>query len=201
MNAWLEILIFAGAAVFILSRLYQVLGQRTGNEPTPGPQPTSERLQQDNEPDTQRPTADDGPISIGFEPKGVAELRAADPSFDPQGFMDGAKAAYKMIVDAYAEADLETLRNFTDDDVYDAYASSIDSRKEDGREPTRLLRVKSAEMLEAGVEDGVSSVLVAFVSELAQGDYVRTAKEIWTFDRLIDSRDPNWRLSDVEVAS
>ena len=201
MNAWVEILIFAGAAVFILSRLYAVLGQRTGNEPTPGAQRPVEPPAASEADEATRPTADDGPVSIGFEPRGVAELRAADPGFDPRGFMDGARAAYKMIVDAYANGDLETLRQFTDDDVYEAYAASIASRADEAREPARLLRIKSAEIVEASVEDRMGSVQVAFVSELAQGDYVRTAKEVWTFDRPIDSRDPNWVLSDVEVAS
>jgi len=131
---------------------------------------------------------------------GLEDIHAADPSFDPRTFLHGARSAYEMIVEAFAEGDRSTLKPLLDDDVYEAWNQAITDRETSGQEPMRLLRLKKAE-LESGELDGrTARVSVLYESELGDGERTRTAKEIWIFMRNVDAGDPNWLLDDVESA-
>ena len=120
-------IIFLIIAVVIFMRLGSVLGRRTGNEPTPLDRrvpapPTPAR--NDNvvalpPRDRSVPTAaapDLSPLARHAEPGtplhgALVDLTKADPSFDPDHFISGAKAAYEMIVTAFADGDRATLKN------------------------------------------------------------------------------------------
>ena len=129
-------------------------------------------------------------------------IAAIDKQFNPRDFLQGSKKAYEMIVAAFADGDRKMLKTLLDDDVYEAYETAIDEREAAGRDPLRLMRLRSAEIADAELtHDGIARVSVSFEASLSDGENQRTAKEIWTFERPARSRDPNWFLSEVAEAS
>ena len=197
----IELIIFAAVAVFVISRLYSVLGTKTGAEP---PQTvareTSPRRAEDSEEAPRKPGI--RPAFTGPGAAGMEAIAAIDKQFNPRDFLQGSKKAYEMIVAAFADGDRKMLKTLLDDDVYEAYETAIDEREAAGRDPLRLMRLRSAEIADAELtHDGIARVSVSFEASLSDGENQRTAKEIWTFERPARSRDPNWFLSEVAEAS
>jgi len=194
----IEILILAVVAAIVVGRLFSVLGQRRGSE---GPaQPT-----------TPRPV--EVGVGAGAAPPpaaaaasyhggaGVASVMQADSAFEPAHFVEGARAAYEMIVSAFAKGDRDALKPLLNPRVYAAYAKAIDEREATGGKGPELVRLKSAEIADARMEGDIARVAVRFEAELAEGAHgLRDTKEKWTFERDVRSRDPNWRLSSVAQA-
>jgi len=216
--AFFDIVFFALVAGFLILRLRSVLGRRTGNEnrerwsprlpqrapPKPAPG-TAGSL-----PDNVTPLPGREPVSTGGSPLDAAltQIRLADASFDPQRFSEGAKAAFEMIVTAFAQGDTATLRPLLADDVYENFAAAIKGRQ-DAKQTleTTLIGIKTAEVIEARMEGRTAYVTVKFVSEqvnvtrnaageVVDGDANRVAAvtDIWTFARNTRASDPNWAL-------
>jgi predicted lipid-binding transport protein (Tim44 family) len=194
-----EILILGAVALILLGRLFSVLGQRRGSE-RPAEQPVRRTAPVDvNAGGRPAPPIDQVPGKPASG-SGLAALQAADPSFDPGHFLTGGKAAYEMIIKAFADGDKTALKDLLTPRVYEAYAGAIDARAPDSPRP-ELVRLKSAELAEMGVENGIAHAVVRFEAELAEGATgLRETKERWTFEREISSRNPNWRLSAVGQA-
>lgn len=181
-----------------------MLGQKTGAEPRPrqvreAPNATgssdTDEAGTHEEPRPQVRPAFTGPAAAGLE-----AIASNDPEFDPNTFTRGARGAYELIVAAYADGDRDALRPLVDDDVYELYDKAIVERVAAETEPMRLLRIKSARIVEASLDDDrYSRVGVAFESELSDGENMRKAREIWTFKRPIDAADPNWLLDEVNI--
>ena len=180
-------------AAFFLYKLYVVLGRRTGEPPQPvTPNGVT--------PDARVAFAPGGARSAGVG-EGVLAILRADPSFDIDRFMAGARAGYEQIVNAFAKGDREALRRLLTPRVFDAYVAAITARDATGEKGPELLRVKSAEAQSAEVEGDTARIVVRFESELAEGAVgMRDAKEKWTFERSVRSPDPNWRLARVTAA-
>lgn len=190
----LEILVLAFVAGFVLFRLYTTLGRRSSDDPRP--QPAQGELLREtalNERTT--------PASIGAASDGVGAILRADPSFDADHFLLGARAAYELIVGAYAKGDAEVLRGLVTPKVFDSYASAIEQRAATGGEGPELVRLRNAELIDAELRGDIARVTVKFEAELAHGDHgLRDARERWTFERSVRSPDPNWRLARVAAA-
>ncbi len=190
-SSW-ELLILAFVAGFVLFRLYTTLGKRTGAErpAEPAPAPVQGELPRER-PVEPAPTgaAHDG---------GVMAIVRADPSFDVDHFLAGARGAYEMIVAAFAKGDREALRGLLTPRVYESYQIAITKREEGGGNGPELVRLKSIELVDAALDGGIARVAVKFEAELAEGAHgVRDARERWTFERDVRSSDPNWRLARV----
>ncbi len=202
-----EVLILAAIALFVLSRLYVALGRDDGppdgttrGEPDPvGVSPAQADIVQAPGQSSYDPEHD--PSFTGPAAGGLEEIYRADHTFSPRTFLQGARSAYEMIVEAFAEGDRDKLRPLLDDDVYEAWDAAITARDEKGSEPWRLLRVKKSEIEDAGVEDRIARVRVRYEAELGDGEKTKMAREIWTFMRNVASSDPNWLLDDVEIAN
>jgi predicted lipid-binding transport protein (Tim44 family) len=197
----LEIIILAAVAVFVISRLYAVLGQKTGAEPPLRPAKAVARpVEPVDEEGEERPrprAAFTGPAAAGLE--SIARL---DADFSPDDFVKGARRAYEMIVTAFAEGDRAALRTLVDSDVYDAYSDAIADREQSGAEPLRLVKLRGARIVEAQLAAAdVARVTVVFEADLSDGENLRSAKEAWTFKRPMRSDDPNWLLDEVTVAN
>ncbi len=125
----------------------------------------------------------------------------ADPSFDAEYFVSGARGAYDIIVGAYAKGDREALRDLLSQRVFDSYVSAIAAREAKGEAGPELVRLKTAEIVDANLQGDTARITVRFEAELAEGDTgVRDAREKWTFERDVRSNDPNWRLARVTAA-
>jgi predicted lipid-binding transport protein (Tim44 family) len=226
-------IIFLALAVFIFLRLRSVLGQRTGRERPPY-DPYSAR-------DAVRPSGDNvvtlpgrggsetpqkpvEPIDPAERWKGVAEAGSSiaagldaivreDPSFDAKHFVVGARAAYEMIVTAYAEGDRRSLKNLLSREVYDGFDTAIRERETKGETAeTRFVSIDKADITAAELRGHTAHVTVHFVSQLVSltrdrnsvvidgsPDKVTDVNDVWTFARDISSRDPNWKLVATEA--
>ncbi len=209
-------LIFAAIAVFVILKLRSVLGTRTGFEKKNEPYaPAAERDNVIPLPDRRQqeapPAAESKPVSDG----NVAAIRRADPSFDPDRFLDGAKMAFEMIVTAFAKGDEKTLEPLLAPNVFESFAADIRRRREAGEiRETTLVAVRSARIHEARLEGREARVSVLIVSEqinvtrdrsgaVIDGDpkTAETVSDIWTFARDTRSRDPNWQLVETAPAT
>ena len=221
---YLDIILFAAIAGFLVYRLRSVLGRRTGEErqrPNPFAVDQSGQGLPDNVipmPDRSRPGVDSGPPTPApDEPfslaTGLAQVKAADPTFDEKGFLQGARAAFTMIVGAYAKGDTATLRPLLSDDVYDSFAGEIRRRFAAGeKHETKIERIRDADVLEARMDGRTALVTVKFVSEqtivtysddgvVLDGDPEKLLEiiDIWTFARNTRIRDPNWSLVETRT--
>lgn len=202
-NPVIEVLILAAVALFVLWRLYVALGRGGDERPMQRPAPSPE--QRGGGPEAQAPaprrTEPERPVFTGPAAGGLEEIYNADNSFSAEEFLRGAKAAYSMIVGAYARGDRAALRPLLDDDVYEAWDAAIKARETSSDRTFELLRIKRAEIDRADLDAGIARVSVRYEADLGDGEVTRTAKEIWTFKREVASQDPNWLLDDVDVAA
>jgi predicted lipid-binding transport protein (Tim44 family) len=201
----LELIIFAALAAIVLYQLYSVLGRRVGRQPEDKPAA-------EGQPSPVRPVErvlEASEEAEGVALSGLAAVRARDPNFDLSHFLQGAKSAYQMIVNAFAAGERETLRNLLSDEVYSAFESAISAREAEGRtETVEFLHPPRADMEKAEVEGDAARVTVRFLAELRsrtkdeRGEAVddRRTAELWTFERNLKSRDPNWTLVHVDAA-
>jgi predicted lipid-binding transport protein (Tim44 family) len=238
-------LVFLVVAVAIFIKLRSVLGRRTGHEQTrieryraqqearqrngelvgqdkivtlprrerEGDEPPPAGVQQaraDGEQRVREFAAGNSEIS-----QGLVEIFRSDPAFDPGHFVQGAKAAYEIIVTAFAEGNRKTLKNLLNADVYEGFNSAIADRERRGEQIDQsFVGIKSADLVEAELKGGIAQVTVKFVSELISatrdragvvigGDpkRIREVTDIWTFAREAASRDPNWKLIATQAAN
>ena len=208
--AFVDILIFAMVAAFLILRLRSVLGRRTGHERQrpPGLRPKTAEAAADNVvalPDRSKPSPlrPDSPAAAG-----VAQIKVADPSFDEARFIQGARMAFEMIVTAFANGDRDTLRPLTSGEVYANLERAVREREASGHSfDSTLVGIKVAEIIDAELDGREARVTVKFVSEQvnvtrdADGQAISGSAsaidevtDIWTFARDIRSGDPNWLL-------
>ena len=214
------IVILAMIAGFLALRLYSVLGKRTGHEQEPALRPAEDRakvtvLQP-------RPATEmsgdsvrlaDGLIAPGAE-MGVRALIAADRSFDVPQFVDGAKSAYRMVLEAFWRGDRDEIAWLCDDDVRASFEEAIAAREAEGHVlDNRLVSIEKARIVEASVDGRIAQVALQFEADIAaitrdkDGNVVAGSmtdaigtNDIWTFTRDIRSADPNWKLSETDEA-
>jgi predicted lipid-binding transport protein (Tim44 family) len=140
--------------------------------------------------------------------EGLRAISEADPTFAPKSFMEGAKAAYEMIVTAFAQGDTKTLRNLLEKDVYDGFERAIKDREAAGHKiDFTFVGLPKVEISEAELDKRMAQVTVRFNAEVVSAtrdkagtllegnaDQVTTIADEWTFARNPKSRDPNWKL-------
>jgi predicted lipid-binding transport protein (Tim44 family) len=184
------ILIAAMVAGVVLFRLYTVLGRRTGHEPQPdnarplSPPPPLQAAHV--------PAAVEAPPPEGACARGLLDIELADPSFDRDHFLKGARTAYEMIQKAYADADRLALRPLLSDEVYAAFEREIAGRP---GAPERLTIISDARIVGAELAGKLADITVAFRASFAgMGGAAREVSDHWSFARTIGAPDPNWTL-------
>jgi predicted lipid-binding transport protein (Tim44 family) len=211
------IVILALVALFVGLRLYSVLGERTGHEQQPilKPADPDARVEQKVSQPPPTPVAPAESSDLSFVPTagpGVRAILAADPSFDVARFLEGSRAAYRLILESFWKGELDALRAHVDDHVFETFAAAVEQRKKDGLTlDNRLVTIDQAVISEASAERGVAIVTVRFEADIAAvtrdsegkvvagslSDAVQT-RDLWTFRRDISSRDPNWLLIETD---
>lgn len=210
------IVILALVALFIGLRLYSVLGERTGHEQQPILKPADPARVQPTVPQptpAQPASADSADLAyLPLAGPGVRAVLAADPSFDVARFLEGARAAYRLILEAFWKGDLDTVRPHVDAHVYETFATSVEQRKKDGLVlDNRLVAIDQAVISEANMERSVALLTVRFEADIAAvtrnaegqvvagslSDAVQT-RDLWTFRRDTASNDPNWLLIETD---
>ncbi len=220
-----SIVLLAMIAAFLGMRLYSVLGKRTGHEQEPvlprrderpAPAAAPVRLDEGDGAST-LPAGLPGGSGFVYEPSaeaGLRQLLAADRNFDAGRFMEGAEAAYRMILEAFWSGDRDTLRDLCDDDSYEGFVAAIEARDARGETlDNRLMGVDSAKITAVEVNRREARITVRYQADIsavtrdADGKMIAGSMsdasqtdDLWTFRRQIGSSDPNWLLDEVEAA-
>jgi len=209
----IDLLLFGMIAAFLVLRLRGILGRKTGFE-RPA-QPEAGQGQAMRRP-TPTPAADGRvepailPLPDPVSPAGVmlAQMRQFDPSFDPQHFLNGAEAAFRMIVSAFAAGDRTVLRPLLTDDTYRSFEAAIAAREAAGEtHRSEIKRLENLLIEHAALMGSHAAITLRIVSDqvaetldrdgrpVAGTDAVTEITDIWTFDRDLSQSDPIWRLS------
>jgi predicted lipid-binding transport protein (Tim44 family) len=216
---FVDIILFALIAGFLILRLRAVLGRRDGHQsrtPDPFAQPKTERADDKvvRLPERNERPADAGTAASDTETAGnpletgLKQIKIADPRFDIEKFISGARVAFEYILNAFAAGDTETLEPLLSPEVCANFAQSIRARQAARqRLETKLVAIKSAEVVEAYMAGRTAHVTMKFVSEqisalydaagaVIEGDPNMTTEvtDFWTFARDTRSGDPNWIL-------
>lgn len=230
MGSHIEIILIALVAVFLVLRLRSVLGRRTGNERPPAQDPftppatPAPEARRDNGNVVQLPRPTNEPLAppqraagqVRIAPaaaSGVEAIQNADRNFDPQGFAGGARAAFEMIVGAFAKGDLAALRPLLDDATYGSFEAAVKDRQSKSQVlETSLIGFDATELVRAELRGSVAHVTMRFVTEqinvtrgadglVAEGNpnAVERVTDLWTFARDTRSDNPNWLLVNTDT--
>lgn len=208
----LQLLVLAGIAVFLILRLKSVLGTRDGFEAPPQPrgiEPADRRNFEVIEGGPDHDITDH--VEEGSDAAlALAKMKKADPSFGVSSFLQGARGAYEMILMGFERGDMAAIKPFLAEEVYDAFASVVEGREKKGLKiEASFVGVRELTIEDANFDEATRSgeVTVKFVGELTsvvrdasgeivegEEDKVKRQKDLWTFERIMGSDDPNWQL-------
>lgn len=217
----IDLILFGMIAAFLVIRLRGILGRRTGFERPPADRMKGERptgpvlvpgvgraaavIDVKAEPPVPVHPLPDAGSAVGLT---LARMRSFDPAFDPAAFLQGAEAAFRMIVDAFARGDRVALRPLLDDATYRAFETAIAAREEAGETQRSEIRgIERAAIDDAVLDGSTARLTVRFVSDqvaetldkqgrpTAGNDAVTEITDLWTFERVLGQPDPAWRLT------
>lgn len=210
-----DIIVIGAIAAFILLRYRAMLGEKTGRDlsDVSRPRPVSEL-----EPVIQLPERDHarkkailsmvetGPFADQF-----STMRAIDPEFNQTDFLTGAKAAFEMVVEAYNNADHDTLKMLLSDRIYKEFKQSLEANEKEGRTVhSTLVAIVKAEITDAKLRGNKATITVDFLSEQiplvrnAEGEIIEgnasmqeAVEDEWIFERDLKSSDPAWKVTET----
>lgn len=209
----LQLLVLAGIAIFLILRLKSVLGTRDGFEGPTRSTPASEGSRR-----REFEVIEGGPdhdivdhVPEDSEAAGaLADMKRIEPDFSVTTFLQGARGAYEMILMAFERGKLDEVTPFLDREVYETFAQVVDTREQQGLSiEAEFLGVRELALVDARFDQDTrrAEISVRYVGELvsvvrdSNGEIVEGApgqskrqKDIWTYERIMGSDDPNWRL-------
>ena len=213
------LIVLALVFVFVALRLWSVLGRRTGHEQAPLVKPESVPTVRGvslKTPDAERlPAPGAEPAPSASAASGLRAIGAADSQFDVSRFVEGAKAAYGMVLEAYWKGDQDSLDKMVDPEVAHSFAQAIHEREEAGETlDNRLVSIEQAQIEDARIEDGVAHIRIRFDADVAavtrdrDGNVIAGSMidavpthDVWTFSRPVKSPNPNWMLTETDEAA
>lgn len=210
----IQLLVLAGIAVFLILRLKNVLGTREGFEKPPAPMPgaTTSRSKPAFEVIEGGPDLDiaDHTEGMPLAAEALAKMKRAEPSFGVTDFLGGARGAYEMILMGFERGEMDEIKPFLDDDVYESFAEVVEMREAQGLTvEAQFVGIREMTLADATFDDdtGIGEVTVRFIGEMTSvvrdkaGEIVegnetqiKRQKDVWTFARKMGSDDPNWQL-------
>jgi predicted lipid-binding transport protein (Tim44 family) len=212
-----EIVLLAMVALFVGLRLYAVLGRRTGHEQQPVTRP--EAVKGVEAPAPIADAAPERPDTSGLvyeeaASPGIRAIISTDAEFDVSRFLEGAQAAYRMILEAFWKGDREELAYLVAPNVRASFIDAIDAREAAGeRLDNRLVAIERAIIQDADLQGRVASIDVRFDADIvaitrnAEGEVIGGSlsdaiqtHDVWTFRRTLGSDDPNWLLVETDEA-
>lgn len=208
---FIDILIFAVIAVLLVLRLRSVLGQRTGYE-----EPQDKQAQESfaDKPNAPIPFPKASDKSVKISGSGLDILRRADRQFNENEFIQGATAAFKMILVAFAEGDQAQLKRLLSYELLQSFMQTIHDRTA-AKETLEITvnNIREVSILNVELADSVALITVHFhttqtrIARDEHGDVTddsdtepREFIDIWTFERDLTLEDPNWKLAETESA-
>jgi len=193
---YLDIIILAMIAGFIILRLRRILGRRTGHEKKIFGNSFSGKIAQKD-----------------IEKK-VVNLNSSNlDDVAKEQFIKGAKAAYEMIITSFAKGDKKTLKPLLNKEIYQNFSDEIDHRKKENlKSELTFVTVKSAKIKNFEKKNNIYTFTVNFVSEIitckkdknnkvieGNPDIIKTVNDVWKFSKNMWSSNPNWYLVETQV--
>ena len=191
---FIDIILLAMLAGFIILRLRNILGRKTGHQGRP---------------------------MSGYFPKGMEVLKDIENNEAirtgnvneeaKKEFLKGAEVAYEQIVTSFAKGDKKSLKSLLEKNMFNRFVEVIDERKSKQlKYETTFIGLKSAKILEFKKIENIYNVSVNFVSEIitcvkdkdnkiieGNPDTIKTVNDIWRFSKNMWSQDPTWYLVDT----
>ncbi len=217
-SPFIQLLVLAGIAVFLILRLRSVLGTRDGFEQPPIPRSSADRA---NRPDLE--VIEGGPdldiidhVEEGSESAiALADMKRLEPSFGVADFLQGGRGAYEMILMGFENGELDEIQPFLGEDVYDSFVDAVAAREDEGLTiEAEFYGVREMKIVKASLDQDTNEaeITIRFVAELTSivrdnaGDIiegsdsdVKRQKDTWTFARSMGSDDPNWLLVSTDA--
>ena len=203
---FLDIIIFAIIAIFLVYRLKNILGQNSeGNE-------------QNNQIDIGKKDFSNvvklGNLDIDKTKANKRSISKIDPTFNEDEFLKGAQNFFQMVIDSFVKGDLEDIVKFIDDKLVKNFKSVIDERLKEGESlKIEILNMKSIKIkdvkelkislrLSVLFETEQIKVLKDNKGKVIDGDPKKSilVKDLWTFEKEINSKDMNWKLVETSDA-
>ena len=221
---YIDILILAMIAVFIINRLRNVLGKKTGNEQdivekfsrnkTNFKESPPDQISNDNNKKKEKPRD----IFFHQDPtinSNLRKIHKLDNNFDSQSFLDGSKKAFEFIIKNYSEENLDSIKTLLSKNIFNEFDTQIKKRIQKSQNlDITIISVKDAEILSANLRSNNAIISVKFSSEqvhvikdpegkIVEGDsnQILTINESWTFSKNMKSKDPNWALEKIEESN
>ena len=214
-----DLIFFLLVAIFLIVRLRSVLGRRTVNEKKPKDiftyqdsilEPDKKKLLEGKESIKRKPSVglSEKKISNLKKGTGLEEIFYFDKNFSPKKFLEGAKIAFRSIIETYAKGEINKIKNLLSSNVFSAFSKEIKSRikKKHSLEHT-LISLKSADIEKIHVKSSIADIVVKFVSEQVNllknkkgkilsgnDEYIENHIDYWTFSKDLKSTNPNWKL-------
>ena len=193
---YLDIILLAIIAGFIVLRLRGILGRRTGHEKKDFGNLFGKKVSQS-----------------GSEKKVVNLSSSKLDDATKEQFIKGAKAAYEMIITSFAKGDKKTLKPLLNKEIYQNFSDEIDHRKKEKlKSELTFVGVKSAEIKNFENKNNIYTFTVNFVSEIitykkdknnkvieGNPDIIKTVSDVWKFSKNMWSNNPNWYLVETQV--
>ena len=209
----IQLIVLAAIAIFLILRLRDVLGTREGFEKPVVSRPESQRVDNrgkfeviDGGPDTDITDHVEDSASI----EALAKMKGAERSFAVGDFLNGARGAYEMILMAFEAGELDKIKPFLSDEVYESFATVVEQREKDGYKiDANFVGLREMKLVEAEFDDEsregeitirfigeITSVVRDKSGEIVEGNptEVKRQKDVWTFARIMGSENPNWQL-------
>ena len=191
---FIDIILLAMFAGFIILRLRNILGRRTGHQSKP----------------------------VGkYFPKGMEVLKDIEnneaiktgnvDAATKEKFLKGAEIAYEQIITSFAKGDKKSLKRLLEKQMFTRFSEVIDERKNKKlKYETTFIGLKSSKVLEFKKIENIYKVTVNFVSEIitcvkdsnnkvieGNPDIIKTVHDVWKFSKNMWSQDPTWYLVDT----
>ena len=201
---YLDILIFGVIAIFLIFRLKNILGTKTGFEET----------------NINKKSTDEEYSNVVTLKSKVGDLEdivlnkilKVDPKFNVVDFLSGSKTFFEMVLKSFVDGNLDNIKNFTKDSVLQSFKSAINER--DKEQETLIIDLRSIqknEIISSKISKSSIKISVIFESlqvralsdkngKIIDGDSEKEilVKDEWVFERKINQNNPNWTLIETK---
>ena len=222
---YIDILILAMVAIFIINRLRNTLGKKTGNEHDIASKFTRGKSDvKESSPDkVSKANADQTNMKkskqVFHENPGISnelsKIHKIDPSFTVDEFIEGAKKAFEFIINKYSDENIKPLKNLLSANIFNMFDKQINSRaKKNENLDVNIIGIKEAKIEDVSIKSSVASIKVKFSSEQVQvikndkgkiisgdGNQILSIVESWFFSKDLKRKDPNWILEKIEESN
>ena len=201
---YLDILIFGVIAIFLIFRLKNILGTKTGVEETNINEKTGNKKYSNVV--TLKSKAKD------LENIELNKILKVDPNFNLEDFLSGSKTFFEMVLRGFVDGNLENIKNFTKDSVLKSFKTAINERNKE--QEILIIDLKSIlknEIINSKISRSAIKISVIFESlqvralsdkngKIIDGDKEKEilVKDEWIFERKIKEKNPNWTLIETK---